>query len=271
MEYILDSLFKQIEYLLRQTPKHLESFFRPLLYAISENDFDTVKAHINNPILKRKDYLPSFNLAHIAIMRAEDIEIIRLIIDKVCLVDLEEYGKNGSTPLQLAVYEDRFDVVRMLVEVYGVKIDNPGGKDRTPLMTAAFITNKEITQYLIDHGANVNWQDSYGRTVLHFLAKDIYPDVTDLLLKNDADIRIRSTHDNASPLDVAVNCGAIDNVLLLLAEATRLNLDYWYYHSAIDYIVDKKAVEARQIVISHIENLKLNETINTESQDSFCF
>ncbi len=179
-----------MEYLLRQTPKHLDSFFRPLFYAISENDFDTVKVHINDPILKRKDYLPSFNLAHIAIMRAEDIEIIRLIIDKVCLVDLEDCSKNGSTALQLAVYEDRFDVVRMLIEEYGVKIDNPGEKDRTPLMTAAFITNIEITQYLLDHGANVNWQDSYGRTALHFLAKDIFPDVTELLVKTAPTLRL---------------------------------------------------------------------------------
>lgn len=260
-----------MEYLLRQTPKDLDSFFRPLFYAISENDIETIKLHINNPILKRKDYLPNFNLAHIAIMRTEDIEIIRLIIDKVCLVDLEDCGKNGSTSLQLAVNEDRIDVVKMLVEDYCVKVDNPGGKDRTPLMISAFLTNKEITQYLIDHGANVNWEDSYGRTALHFLAKDNYPDVTDLLLKNGADIQIRSTHDHSSPLDIAVNNGAIDNVLLLLAEATRLNLDYSYYHSAIDYVVDKRAVEARQIVISHLENLKLSETINTESQESFCF
>jgi hypothetical protein len=268
----MDSLFKQMEYLLRQTPKHLDSFFRPLFYAISENDFDTVKVHVNNPILKRKDYLPNFNLALIAIMRTENIDIIRLIIDKVCLVDLEECGKNGSTPLQLAVYEDRIDVVRMLIEEYGVKIDNPGGKDRTPLMTAAFITNKEITQYLIDHGANVNWQDSYGRTALHFLAKDIYPDVTKLLLKNGADIQIRSNHDHSSPLDVAVNNGAIDNVILLLAEANRLNVDYSYYHSAIDYVVDKRAVETRQIVVSHIENLSLNKEIKAEQQQSlFCF
>ncbi len=70
---------------------------------------------------------------------------------------------------------------------------------------------------------------------------------------------------------MAVNNGAIDNVILLLAEANRLNLDYSYYHSAIDYVVDKRAVEARQIVISHLENLKLSETINTESQESFCF
>jgi ankyrin repeat protein len=261
-----------MEYLLRQTPKHLDSFFRPLFYAISENDFDTVKFHINDPILKRKDYLPNFNLAHIAIMRAEDIEIIRLIIDKVCLVDLEDCGKNGSTSLQLAVNEDRLDVVKMLVEDYCVKVDNPGGKDRTPLMISAFLTNKEITQYLINHGANVNWQDSYGRTALHFIAKDIYPDVTDLLLKNGADIEIRSTHDNASPLDVAVNNAAIDNVILLLAEANRLNLDHSYYHSAIDYVVDKRAVETRQIVISHIENLSLNKEIKAEQQESlFCF
>jgi ankyrin repeat protein len=172
----------------------------------------------------------------------------------------------------MAVNEDRFDVVRMLVEEYGVKIDNPGGKDRTPLMTASFLTNKEITQYLLDRGANINWQDSYGRTALHFMAKDIFPDVTELLLNNGADIQIRTNEDYASALDVAVNHGAIDNVILLLAEANRLNLDHSYYHRAIDYVVDKRAVETRKIVISHIENLSLNKEIKAEQQESlFCF
>ena len=38
-----------------------------------------------------------------------------------------------------------------------------------PLAFAAAFEYKEIYDYLIDHGADPNMQDSYGNTVLHML------------------------------------------------------------------------------------------------------
>ena len=84
--------------------------------------------------------------------------------------------------------------LKKLIKKYGVDVYD--GDKRTILINSVAKGNVEIAKFALDYGANVNFQDSSGYTLLHFCALNKYSELTDLLLENGADVNIRDEHGN---------------------------------------------------------------------------
>jgi len=123
------------------------------------------------------------------------LEIVKLLISAHANVySRDVYGK---TPLHLAAYNSRQDVVRTLVKYFtdaGLIINLQDTDGRTPLHLAAFalhpggIARPEISRILIDAGANLNQQDFSGMTPLQLAAESDRPEVVSILLEAGADV-----------------------------------------------------------------------------------
>lgn len=69
--------------------------------------------------------------------------------------------------------------------------------------------NRRSVRFLLDHGANVNKQDSEGRTALHFAR---VPEIAEILLKTGANIHVRD-RDGMTPFLFGVSRGFPSEVL----------------------------------------------------------
>lgn len=77
---------------------------------------------------------------------------------------------NDYTPLHYAAYKGREETVRVILELGGqIDLKCIGGK--TPLMWAVHTRNKNMVHLLLDHGADVNIEDSRRLTALHYAAE----------------------------------------------------------------------------------------------------
>jgi ankyrin repeat protein len=76
-----------------------------------------------------------------------------------------------ESSLNHAIWEGDFDKVRAIVE-NGVDLDVLGSNGHTPLMQSAEMEDLEITKYLIQAGAKINFPGHEGATPLH-IAVDI--------------------------------------------------------------------------------------------------
>jgi methionyl-tRNA formyltransferase len=102
-----------------------------------------------------------------------DQEKVEEIIDYIA--DLNEVDKNGWTPLVIACYYGRFEIVKLL-ESRGADLFYLNQNKTNLIMYAkeAFLTsnNPELINFLINKGVNINSKDIFGKNVFEYLSND---------------------------------------------------------------------------------------------------
>ena len=71
------------------------------------------------------------------------------------------------------------------------------------LIAAARIGDFNLVSRFIANGINVNVKDPYSRTTIYFAASNGHEDVVELLLNNGADIKLKDTISEWTPLHVS--------------------------------------------------------------------
>ncbi|MCG8389198.1 MAG: ankyrin repeat domain-containing protein, partial [Cytophagales bacterium] len=104
-------------------------------------------------------------------------EVVDYLIDKGAQIDAKD--NNGQTPLHIATLNGRQVAVDLLEK--GTEINAHGGW--TPLQVAAYYGHKEVVEYLIGEGANINATGWIGRTALHWAAIYGHKEVLKYLIK----------------------------------------------------------------------------------------
>ena len=83
----------------------------------------------------------------------------------------KEKGYSGSTPLHLAITEEKTDLVKRLLE-RGAFLETKDDYGSTPLLTAVrFNVPEVIIDLLLEGGANVHTLAEDRKTTLHFIAQ----------------------------------------------------------------------------------------------------
>jgi ankyrin repeat protein len=101
----------------------------------------------------------------------------------------------------VAISHNQMDIVQLLCQMgINVNIKSPSGK--TPLINSMLMRNKNIMLCLLNYNANVNDQDNYGITTLHY-AYNGQLEMIELLLNYDANISLESNMYKFTALDFA--------------------------------------------------------------------
>ena len=94
----------------------------------------------------------------------------------------------GGTPLHFAVHNNRFDIIKLLIEM-GANINASDFYNTTPLHLAVGISSLENIQWLVQHGADINALTIYNETPLHIAIRNNRVDVTQWLVKHGAFVK----------------------------------------------------------------------------------
>ena len=83
----------------------------------------------------------------------------------------EERGTGGSTPLHLAILENKHQLVKALLEK-GAHLETKDDYGYTPLLKAVkYSASEEIVDLLLEYGADVYTNEEDRKTALHFAAQ----------------------------------------------------------------------------------------------------
>lgn len=127
---------------------------------------------------------------------------------------LEERNVQEETPLISAARQEKWEIVRLLVEE-GADINaetEQGGL--TALRYAIMAGNYEMTTYLIENGADVSQENEHGWTPLHTAARYGHMEILNFLIQEGADINAR-TDKGVTPTRAASDAGYTDIVVRL--------------------------------------------------------
>lgn len=164
-----------------------------IIKAIKNEDIEKVKYvikiganvnfNLNNPNEEDKETLLIY-----AIKTTKNIEIIKLLIEKITNVD-EVGGYYRDTPLITAINEGQFEIAHVLIEKGAdIKIKNKSQEDA--LFRATSRNNLGIIELLIKKGADINTKNGYLETPLMNAAAYGQLDVVKLLLSKGADVNL---------------------------------------------------------------------------------
>ena len=103
--------------------------------------------------------------------------------------------------LRSDIQQGRIEVVKKTLTEFG--IDAIDGDGRTALINTIICKNRDLLDYLINNGANVNHQDRIGYSALHFCAQERLPAIAEFLLTKNANPNLLDLHGN-TPLWTAV-------------------------------------------------------------------
>lgn len=107
----------------------------------------------------------------------------------------------------------------------------------TPLVAAVAAGNKAMTQFLIEHGANVNFKgENNGVTPLHLAAQKGFQAVTEVLLASHAGVNVGNV-DGATPLCSAVQSGQLKIVQMLLAAGAKVDFKDGKGRTVLNYAI----------------------------------
>jgi len=81
----------------------------------------------------------------------------------------------------------------------------------------------EVAEFLYDHGAELNRCDNFGRTPLHVAASVDHPDMVKWLCNNGADIHARTKKEQQTPIHYAAKYNAVEALNMLIKTEARLD------------------------------------------------
>jgi ankyrin repeat protein len=84
-------------------------------------------------------------------------------------------------------------VKELLMEV---GIDALDSYKRTPLIWASSYNSTSLLKWLIDNGANINHQDRYGFSALHFVGQEKRFETGEILITNKANLELKDKNGN---------------------------------------------------------------------------
>jgi ankyrin repeat protein len=148
--------------------------------------------------------------------------IVRLFLDQGA--DPKAVTKEGYNALHFAVAAwspNAVETCGLLLDK-GVNVDVPleGWRKQAPLY---FARKKDMVEFLLQRGANINYQDTEGFTALYMACygKDLEKART--LLAAKADIELRNKFDGFTPLHVSIKQAFPEIVQILLDNGADIN------------------------------------------------
>lgn len=118
-----------------------------------------------------------------------------------------------------AIRQGDLDSIKAILQAQPDLINKRGVGGFTPLILVAYLGNTQITNYLLEQGADINGRDVAGNTALIGVAFKGDPEMAQLLLGKGADINLKNEQ-GATALSYAIEHHHTDlDLIQLLKEA----------------------------------------------------
>jgi ankyrin repeat protein/ribosomal protein L21E len=185
-----------------------------LLESVVQNEIGVVRAILARNHDQVNAKVKDTTALHLA-SREGHLEVVKLLLENGA--DVLATDKDGYTPIHYAAYNDRADVLEVLLAKDATNADVVNFKLETALHFAAYRQSVHSMEMLIRYSANINAQDSDGNTPLHrAILQHQHPAIDLMVRQPNVDFTVVNNH-GFSVLHHAARTGdvyAIEQILL---------------------------------------------------------
>ena len=171
---------------------------------------------------------------------------------------VDVHGGYFVTPLVAALAGGHFQIAKILHDNGAGPPNLRGYENAGPLHSAACFGDLQIVQILLEHKADVDAQDDYGQTPLHFMPGNMggvrqisqLHKVSRLLLEHGADVNARSNN-LSTPLHIAAQNGRVEVVHVLLEYGADVNARKEAHFTPLHVAAQEGQVEVVGVLLEH--------------------
>lgn len=98
--------------------------------------------------------------------------------------------------LRMRFEEVSDDAIIAMIQEYVQDLEMGDRDGRTLLLHAAFLNRRSVTEWLVEHGANINAQDEMGFSALHGATQERNIEMVSYLLQHGANVNIQDKWGN---------------------------------------------------------------------------
>ncbi len=99
-----------------------------------------------------------------------DVSSVARLLVQIHKIPVESQDADGHTALHIAAYQGSNKMLKYLVKELNANVNAIDREGRTPIFSGAYDTNLRTLKLLFALGADLNWKDHQGMTVLQFAA-----------------------------------------------------------------------------------------------------
>ena len=171
-------------------------------------------------------------------------ETIEILLRHGACVDVQD--DRGCTPLMVSAFNCEKELVRILLK-YNPNINLSDKKGCTALFYSILMDNSELNietiKLLLDNGADVNFRDKMGSTVLMCIDYRIFPIKTlKLILERGGNVNLQNSNGETT-LMLAINYLPIKNILIEII--MKHEADIWIENKDGDNAITKAFKESQ--------------------------
>jgi ankyrin repeat protein len=180
---------------------------------------------------------------HMAVLQKDIHAVGNFLADQPSLVNSRR--NRGMTPLHLSAMSGQLDMTDFLLN-HGANINFFTPASETPLYQAIKFNNVALVEFMIDKGADINLSFGLQTAVLQNNA-----DMIQSLIRKGADINYQNSRMNA-PLHLAAWKGYVEVVELLLASGAQVNIKTSNYSKMpLHYAAEEGHLDVAKLLIGY--------------------
>ena len=160
-----------------------------------------------------------------------NIHIVKYLVENES--DINDYNKDGETPLFYACKNGNETLVKYLVE-RGADINKENKYGYTPLFYACKNGIETLVKYLVEHEADINKENKYGNTPLFYACKSGNQALVKYLVEQGANINKENKY-GYTPLFYGCENGNETLVKYLVEQGVDINKESKYGYTPIFY------------------------------------
>lgn len=143
--------------------------------------------------------------------------------------------------------------IKLFFEIMNTDIDIKDKMyENTPLHYSSMYNNKELTEYLIEHGATVNEKNKVNMSPLHYAANLVCDAVIEILLDNGADVNLLN-FDLENPLMLYIEKGQNQSIIEKFIKCgVDLNHKNYYDKTVMDIALSHNNKQAYSVLSKYI-------------------
>lgn len=219
-----------------------------------------------------KNGIPYSNESLIVAIQSNDVDTVQ---DMIKLgMNIEFFDKGSShTPLTAALYQNKSEIVRLLVN-NGASVNTKDGGGSVPFILAIGMDDNDLAMELINKCASVNIYDSTSNALFTAIQKQ-KPDIVRLLIQKGADVN-KVGGFGIKPIYRAAEFNSLEIVKLLVENGADIQTAKENGWTPLIIAIQEKQYEIAKYLIEHGVNLTsttkdgftaLNSAKSLERQD----
>ena len=160
--------------------------------------------------------------------------------------------KSGNTPIHFAVKYGHVKLIDLL-RAKGAIIskDDKLLPDLQASLEAAWSNHADVLKVLLDYGADVNAEDHWGWSLLHYTTYAGNADMTKMLLEKGANPNIVERTEGRTPLHYAAQRGEKTQAEMLLAHGANMDTRDWYGKTSLFLATEGGHTEIIELLRKH--------------------